>query len=312
MICPNCKIEMVTTGLKSQCPKCVYSFVDRPKKEKTERKDNHKMIREKIWKLLTDLSDENLESEYQNFLSSFMNNFHSYSYYNMFWLCIQKPDMTIVNSEKRWKDIGRTIKESERKNPLFVLAPRPWSKEVEDEKTKEKKLISRIYFNPVPVFDMNQTEGKELQFKSFRSFETDKDINDLYQELKEMIKKQVHVVKEIPMHPECGGSTDGTDIKINSLRPVESKLSTLLHEYSHIKCGHIGSDKTRQEKELEAELTAFMVGLSFGYPKGNLHYLKSWNKENSEIPDEVVKTAMKVSEEIRKVLKVKKAKELVA
>ena len=105
-----------------------------------------------------------------------MSKFHNYSFNNTLLIAMQKPDATLVAGFSKWRDtFHRTVKKGEK--GIQILAPIPYKKKVETEKVdaagqpaigpdgkpmKEIQEIDATLFRVAYVFDVSQTEGKEL------------------------------------------------------------------------------------------------------------------------------------------------------
>lgn len=106
-----------------------------------------------------------------------MSKFHRYSFGNALLILFQCPTATRVAGYTTWKrDFGRNVKRNEK--GIQILTPCPskqyvWQ-EVTDPKTgkvlcnpdgsprKETQLVTITRFKVATVFDVSQTEGKEL------------------------------------------------------------------------------------------------------------------------------------------------------
>ncbi|GCD13101.1 ArdC family protein [Clostridium tagluense] len=105
-----------------------------------------------------------------------MSKFHNYSVKNILWLQMQNPSAQRVAGMKTWNSLGRKITKGEKS--LRILAPYKHKKEIEMDKLnpktntpyvdmggnpiREKQRVEWISFKSVPVFDISQTNGKEL------------------------------------------------------------------------------------------------------------------------------------------------------
>ena len=117
---------------------------------------------------------EQLEQGVKDFFTSekiihyldIMSRFHRYSLNNQILIARQKPDATYVAGYNAWiKNFDRHVKKNE--TGIRILAPQKHQIEVETDRVdesgnavKEKREV--ISFRPVTVFDVSQTEGKEL------------------------------------------------------------------------------------------------------------------------------------------------------
>ena len=106
-----------------------------------------------------------------------MSKFHDYSLNNTLLIAFQKPDATLVAGYTAWqKEFGRQVMKGEK--AIKILAPAPYKQKVEMDKidpitqkpvldaegnpVKEVQEIKRPAFKVVNVFDVSQTDGKEI------------------------------------------------------------------------------------------------------------------------------------------------------
>src|SRR4051794_27747031 len=110
-----------------------------------------------------------LESGHSEVLTAYlgaMARFHTYSFGNIMLIARQKPDATNVAGLRTWNSLGRFVKRGEK--GIFILAPMIGKKrDKEQEPTTEgddkSNCEARLYgFRAVYVFDVTQTEGKDL------------------------------------------------------------------------------------------------------------------------------------------------------
>ena len=111
---------------------------------------------------------QSLESGHSEVLTQYlgaMARFHTYSFGNVMLIARQKPDASNVAGIRTWNSLGRFVKRGEK--GILILAPMVGKKRTqnegaeptEDAKSTESTLFG---FRAVYVFDINQTEGKEL------------------------------------------------------------------------------------------------------------------------------------------------------
>ena len=105
--------------------------------------------------------------EYKRYLDT-MAKFHSYSANNCIMIAVQKPDATLIAGYVDWsKKFHRNVKTGEKGIKIFAPAPYNITKKEEIENpdgTKEEveKVVRVEAYKPVYVYDISQTEGKEL------------------------------------------------------------------------------------------------------------------------------------------------------
>lgn len=130
-------------------------------------------ITERLEHGLTELFESDRYKEYLKVMSKF----HDYSLNNTVLIAMQKPDATFVAGYNAWKkEYGRHVKKDEK--GIRILAPSPYKirqkvekKDPQTGKTMldkdgkpviEEKEITIPAFKVVSVFDVSQTEGREL------------------------------------------------------------------------------------------------------------------------------------------------------
>src|SRR5260370_11772668 len=96
-----------------------------------------------------------------------MSRFHTYSFGNIMLIARQKPDATNVAGLRAWNSLGRFVKRGEK--GIFILAPMVGRRSTKDVATDEASEDATtegqrtLYgFRAVYVFDVSQTEGKDL------------------------------------------------------------------------------------------------------------------------------------------------------
>ena len=117
------------------------------------------------------------ESErFKNYLKT-LSKFHSYSVNNTILIAMQKPDATLVAGYTSWQhDFGRSVRKGEK--GIRILAPTPFKKKTEADRldpltgkavlnedgsvAKDVQEVTIPAFKVVNVFDVSQTEGREL------------------------------------------------------------------------------------------------------------------------------------------------------
>ena len=89
----------------------------------------------------------------------------NYSFGNIMLIARQKPDATHVAGYRTWTSLGRFVRRGEK--GIFILAPMVGNRRNTEENaelaTDAKETQPTLYgFRGVYVFDITQTEGKEL------------------------------------------------------------------------------------------------------------------------------------------------------
>ena len=247
-----------------------------------------------------------LDSEqFRSFLDT-MSKFHNYSLNNIHLLKMQNPNVSRVASFNKWKaDFDRTVKKGSKALKIWVPYQVKTSipvhqKEldftpVENEMEQKEIIVTR--FKLGNVFDVSQTEGKELP-KAINELTGDvKDYEDLYRAAKAVsMDNQVPISFEEIKRESTNGyySPDENRIVISKgLKGQEQILKTIFHEMAHADL-HRGSnaqygDDQYRKQELQAESVAYVVANHFGFDTSSYSfgYLAIWAKDKNGFEDMV-------------------------
>ena len=247
-----------------------------------------------------------LDSEqFKSFLDT-MSKFHNYSLNNIHLLKMQNPNVSRVASFNKWKaDFDRTVKKGSKALKIWVPYQVKTSIPVHQkelsfspsENEMEEKAITVTRFKLGNVFDVSQTEGKELP-KAINELTGDvKDYEDLYRAAKAVsMDNQVPISFEEIKRESTNGyySPDENRIVISKgLKGQEQILKTIFHEMAHADL-HRGSnarygDDQYRKQELQAESVAYVVANHFGFDTSSYSfgYLAIWAKDKNGFEDMV-------------------------
>ena len=180
----------------------------------------------------------------------------------------------------------RFVKRSEK--GILILAPMVGRKaqrreeiatEIESANAAEKrKSIQELYgFRAVYVFDVSQTEGKELPSLT----DVEGDVTGFRERLVEYVESQgIKLSYSEKIAPAKGLSSGKRITLLPGMQPAE-EFSTLVHEMAHEMLHH--SERrtltTKEVRETEAEAVAFVVCQSLGLQTGSASadYIQLWN-----------------------------------
>lgn len=186
-----------------------------------------------------------------------MGRFHNYSFGNVMAIAMQRPDAVRVAGFQTWKTLGRNVKKGEK--AIRILAPMIGKKQ--DEKTEGNSAC--IYgFRGVCVFDISQTEGKELPAFAKASG----DAGDTLQKLLKFAATQSITIELVDDLGGAEGISYGGRIQLLTGKPDAEQTTVLTHELAH-ELLHKQDRKnvgTKDRRELEAEAVAFIVGTAVG------------------------------------------------
>jgi hypothetical protein len=223
-----------------------------------------------------------LESGQSDVLTQYLNamaRFHNYSFGNIMLIARQKPQATNVAGIRTWNSLGRFVKRGEK--GILILAPMIGRKKTSGttESTADaKEAIAQLYgFRAVYVFDVSQTEGKDLPALT----EVQGDVSDYRERLVKFVESQ-NVILDYSerIAPAKGLSFGGKITLLSGMQPAE-EFSTLVHEIAHemLHRGERRTLTTKQIRETEAEAVAFVVCQSVGLQTGtaSADYIQLWH-----------------------------------
>ena len=247
-----------------------------------------------------------LDSEqFRSFLDT-MSKFHNYSLNNIHLLKMQNPNVSQVASFNKWKtDFERTVKKGSKALKIWV----PYQVKTKisanqnelsfspSENEMEEKEVTVTRFKLGNVFDVSQTEGKELPKAINELTGSVKDYEDLYRAAKAVsMDNQVSISFEDIKRESANGyySPDENRIVISKgLKGQEHILKTIFHEMAHSDLhrgtnAQYGDDQYRKQ-ELQAESVAYVVANHFGFDTSSYSfgYLAIWAKDKNGFEDMV-------------------------
>lgn len=288
-------------------------------KQYSDKTKEVKAITDRLEAGIKDLFSSDKYREYLNTLSKF----HNYSYRNCILIQMQKPDATLVAGFNSWRDnFGRNVLKGETGIRILAYAPYNVTKEEEvlDKETglpildangqpkTQKVKIPIPAFKPVSVFDVSQTEGKELPQL----------VNDLNGKVEDY-DKMLDVLKEVSPVPikfeviersETHGFYSPSDksITVKEGMSQAQTVKTAIHEIAHAMLhdpDNADEKKDRRTKEVEAESVAYTVCQHFGIDSSDYSfaYVASWSsgKELSELESSLETIRETASELITKI-----------
>ena len=271
------------------------------------QKDRLKEITDRLEQGILEVFESERYKEYLRVMSKF----HHYSFNNTMLIALQKPDASLIAGFNAWKNThGRTVKKGEK--GIRIIAPAPFKVKQEMEKldpktnmplvgadgnaiTEEKEITIPAY-KVVSVFDVSQTEGKELP--SIGVDELTGDVSQ-YEDFFTALKK----ASPVPIALEhIEGSAHGyyhlaeKRIAIDDNMSELQTLKTAIHEIAHAKLHDIDLNAPKEEKEnhpnqrtreVEAESVAYTVCQHYGLDTSDYSfgYVAGWSsgKELSEL-----------------------------
>ena len=263
-----------------------------------------------------------------------MSKFYNYSFNNTLLIAMQKPEATYVAGYTSWqRNFDRQVLKGEK--GIKILAPAPYKAQEEREKidpltqkpvigtdgkaVTETVEVLRPAFKVVSVFDVSQTDGKELPDIIVDEL---KGTVENYEAFFDALKQ----VSPVPISFEdIPGGAKGFFSPVESRIAIQEGMSeiqtvkTAIHEIAHAKLHAVKPDektapedrKDRHTKEVEAESVAYTVCQRYGIETSDYSfgYIAGWSsgKETKELKsslDTIRKTAAEMIEGIDAKLKV--------
>lgn len=221
-------------------------------------------------KLITDITQAANSEQYKNYLS-FCARFHNYSLGNVMLILWQKKDASHVAGYTSWLKMKRYVKKGE--HGLQILAPCPYPDKKDPDKTK-------VFFKPVYVFDVSQTDGEPLpEPLEWKSAEQNP---QLQSKLIDFARSQgINVITDVDLGSSQGRSKGGTI----ELAPTAG-TGTLIHEIAHEMIHHNDNPTPREIKEQQAESIAFLVMAHFKLDtSAAANYITCWKGDAKTIKE---------------------------
>lgn len=248
---------------------------------------------------MDDLANETDEAKRSPAFIRYLNSlsrFYTYSFMNQILIWIQRSGATRVAGFKTWQNkFGRTVKKGEK--GIAILAPikcQPKKDEkeeidfdsdktqittIDEGKDKEKRNTSYLRFRVVYVFDVSQTEGKELpEEPNWHDTEKSAELESL---LVSFAKGKGITVEYVDNLGGADGCSSGGRIQVLKNAGTRTLIHELAHEMLH---ANRSLQLTRQQKEIEADAVAYAVGQRFNINgDASPNYLALWKATGKEI-----------------------------
>src|SRR5665213_4111649 len=216
---------------------------------------------------------EQLEQGHSEGLTAYltaMGRFHNYSFGNILEIARQKPDATRVAGLYAWNQLGRKVMKGQK--GIRILAPvigvrrRKDSEAEKDIRTQNQGVL--VGFRSAYVFDVSQTDGKELPELSSR---VSGDVGERRERLIDFtIAQGIQLEFKESIAPALGVSYGGKIVLLPGQSTAE-EFSTLVHELAHemLHKAERRTATTKTVRETEAEAIAFVIGKAVGLDTGS-------------------------------------------
>ena len=265
-----------------------------------------KEITDRLEQGITELFESDRYKEYL----SVMSRFHNYSFNNTLLIAMQKPDASLIAGFNAWKNnFGRNVMKGQK--GIKILAPSPFKVKKEMDKidpqtgkavigrdgktVKEEQEITIPAFKVVSVFDVSQTEGRELPSIGVDELTGDVDrYEDFFAALKQTSPVPV-AFEKIEGGAHGYYHLEDKRIAIDEGMSELQTLKTAIHEIAHAKLHDINLNAPKDEqpradrrtREVEAESVAYAVCQHYGLDTSDYSfgYVAGWSsgRELSEL-----------------------------
>ena len=295
-------VKAAQTAEQPQEPRPVIPIVLTSEKPAEKLKE----ITDRLEQGITELFDSERYKEYLRVMSKF----HNYSFNNTLLIAMQKPDASLVAGFSAWKNnFGRNVMKGQK--GIKIIAPSPFKIKQEMEKidphtqkpvigkdgkpvTEEKEITIPAY-KVVSVFDVSQTEGRELPDIAVDELTGDV---DRYKDFFAALEKTSPV--PIGFEKIEGGAhgyyhLEDKRIAIDEGMSELHTLKTANHDIAHAKLHDIDLNAPKDEqprvdrrtREVEAESVAYTVCQHYGLDTSDYSfgYVAGWSsgRELSEL-----------------------------
>lgn len=274
---------------------------------------NTKLTNKDIVKDLSERIDSSIEEliasdDWTKYLS-FVKGQHPYSWNNTFliqfegWLRGFNP--SYVRGAKQWNAVGRNVKAGEK--AIWILAPRivwtcaekgcsssarlVWNKNLKKmvctAKISHRTEKNLFGFMGVPVFDISQTEGDDIQFVTIKE-KCEGATSQLWDHLCSIVEENDFTVSVEKASVDGFCDHKGNRIVISEDSSFGYQVKTLVHEIGHMLLHKDIDDynKNRARYETEAEGIAWIVCQALGiHSEGDVYsfgYIKNWGGDESK------------------------------
>ena len=236
---------------------------------------------------------------YKSYLAS-MSKFHSYSFRNTMLIFMQKPDASLVAGLGKWKsEFERTRKQGE--IGLKILAPAYYKvkkrvpkidpdtgepiKDKDGKTVMEEQTITVPDYRAVSVYDVSQTEGKELPTTHVDVL--DGDVEHFQNLQAALTQASPYPISIEPILDGAKGRCFYLEqrIAVNEGMSELQTLKTSIHEVAHArlyeKNSNLPEDQMpdRATREVQAESVAYTVCQYFGLDTSDYSfgYIANWS-----------------------------------
>lgn len=213
----------------------------------------------------------------------------NYSVNNQLLLMIQNPNARMVCGYKQWSSLGRNVTKGEK--ALRVLAPITRKADHVNKTTGEITSAVKVFgFRPVPVFDISQTEGPDLDDGPTPTLLEGEAPEGLWDYLaQQVVQANFTLHRTLDARSPCSanGITNFRTKQVDVRYDVSDAqaVKTLAHELAHVRLHDPATADpdviSRGAIEVEAESVAYLVTSHYGLESSGytFAYVAGWSRD---------------------------------
>jgi hypothetical protein len=223
-----------------------------------------KQIANKAIEQLSQALEQGQSQTLRNYLAA-IGRFHRYSLRNVMLIATQNPTASYVAGYNAWRTLGRFVKKGEQ--GILILAPIVRAKNSGTEQTETDESSTPVGFRAAYVFDISQTDGKELP----RLNCVNGDPNEYRERLGKLVTEQGIVLDYSEDIAPARGRSSGGKITLLPGQSAAEDFATLAHEFAHemLHRDQRRAQTTKRVRETEAEAVSFIVCSGIGLETGS-------------------------------------------
>lgn len=235
----------------------------------------------------------------------FASRFTTYSARNQMLIYQQNPRATLVAGYRHWQSEGRQVRKGEKGlrilAPVTRKVPRGPDGQIIDRKQLDQYSKDEIVWKPVmsgvkpiSVFDVSQTDGKELPRPPGVTAAEGVDVQKLWDKIEAHVRQAGFdlIREDLPYGLHGYMSPERKVISVDTKEDPASALSTLIHETAHMELhtslnAEADAEWYRQHRgdaEVQAESVAFMVAEYHGLDTEDFSfaYIVGWQRQDAK------------------------------
>jgi len=211
-------------------------------------------IDDSLSRLASAVEEQRSSEEVKRYFET-MARFPMYSWRNAWLISMQRPQASLVAGFSHWKRLGRKVRKGDK--AIRIISPCPIRRATSGE---EERV--RVFFKTACVFDVSQTDGKDLPTAEVP--EVHAMAESLLAALERVASKRGIAVRYGRMEKGTFGVSKGGEVGIATGYSTGQQSKSLVHELAHEAMHRqLGTNDPlrigRRTAELEAEAVAYVV-----------------------------------------------------